>query len=247
MGVEPSKPRILLVEDDEFVGKLTATVLEHYFRVSVATSVSEARLFLAAKSPDLILLDLGLPDEDGIVLARQIRTRSQEPPIIFLTLRSTPVDITNALDLGGDDYVTKPFDPKVLVARINAVLRRSNGSKADARNAQIAIQHAKTQIVIDKERRKLLVEKQGEIHLTRAEFDVLLTLIEANGRVLSRGQLLDSIADNPDHDASDRVVDALVSKIRRKLVASDVPAGLIKTHRGLGYSLDTLADRQPHP
>lgn len=247
MVAEPSRPKILLVEDDEFVGKLTATALEHHFRVSVATSVSQARASLASNSPDLILLDLGLPDEDGLVFARQIRTRSQEPPIIFLTLRSTPDDIATALDLGGDDYITKPFDPAVLVARIKAVLRRASGSGGGSIGAQLTIGYAETQIVIDRERRRLQVKDHGEVSLTRAEFDVLLALIEANGRVLTRAHLLDCIADGPDHDASDRVADALVSKIRRKLVASDVPAGLIKTHRGLGYSVDTYANRYAYP
>lgn len=228
------RQRVLLVEDDPGLQALTSAILRLHYDVLQATSVAEARAILKGDSVDLALLDIGLPDEDGIVLARTMRARSPHPPIIFLTSRQTTMDKIRGLDIGGDDYVTKPFDPDELISRINAVLRRTNpdGAAEDGR-AEIRL----GSIAVDLEQRQVRTAEGRPIALTRAEFDIFTALINANGRVLSRAVLLDAISSAPDHDTGERTVDALVSKIRRKLSVADDSGKAIVTVHGFGYRL----------
>lgn len=226
--------KVLLIEDDPAIQALTSAFLRRHFHVLQATTVFEARAILAAEPVDIALLDLGLPDEDGLVLARTMRTKSPDPPIIFLTSRDTTTDKIRALDIGGDDYVTKPFDPDELVSRINAVLRRAahaNPGSGDQPGLTIG------RIRIDLDSRRTLAVTGDEISLTRAEFDVFLALVNARGRVLSRATLLDAISTSPDHDAGERTVDALIAKIRRKLSAAGEEQDYVVTVHGVGYRL----------
>lgn len=228
------KHSVLLVEDDPGLQALTSAVLRLHFDVLQATSVAEARAVLDAEPVDLALLDIGLPDEDGIVLARTMRAKSPHPPIIFLTSRQTTMDKIRGLDIGGDDYVTKPFDPDELISRINAVLRRTNpGAAPVADRSQFNL----GAISVDLAQRQVLTAQGEPIALTRAEFDIFTALVNANGRILSRAMLLDVISSAPDHDAGERTVDALVSKIRKKLSDVEDSDKIIVTVHGFGYRL----------
>lgn len=228
------KRSILLVEDDPSLLALTAALLRPHFSVLKASSVADARAILASSTVDLALLDLGLPDEDGLVLARSMRAKSSEPPIIFLSSRDSTGDKICGLDVGGDDYITKPFDPDELLSRINAVLRRSGSSD----EASIKASHVTLgAIEIDLDSRRVWNERKETAPLTRAEFDVLMAIVNANGRVLSRAILLDAVALSPDHDAGERTIDALVAKIRKKLSNGHDGKKIIVTVQGVGYRL----------
>lgn len=229
--------RILLVEDDRFVASLTEAFLRHEYLVSVAYTAKEALEGTARHLPDLVLLDLGLPDEDGLVLARRLRARFPVLPIIYLTSRSSKNDVLAGLDLGGDDYVTKPFDPDLLIARINAVLRRANGHAVQ--DAWLGVGNSDGRFDIDRVQRRVRTEDGDDVALTRAEFDLLAALVNVSGRILSRAQLLDAIAQGADRDVDERVIDALVSKIRRKLLVAGLAKAPVETVRGVGYRIQT--------
>lgn len=225
--------RILLVEDDTFVASLTEAALRHEFRISVAHTAEQATRATIANPPDLVLLDLGLPDEDGLVLARQLRARTSKLPIIFVTARESKDDMLAGLDLGGDDYITKPFDPDLLIARIRAVLRRTSGTSSAEQWWAAGVPEAFFEI--DPDMRQVRIADGRNVSVTRAEFDVICALVNAQGRILSRAQLLDAIACGPDRDVDERVIDALVSKIRRKMIAAGLSRTPIDTVRGIGY------------
>lgn len=229
----PNTPHLLLVEDDGFVAALSAAFLRKDYDVRVASTAAQAYEAILKSKPDLILLDLGLPDEDGLVLARQLKARASSAPIIFVTSRTAPEDVIAGLELGGDDYVTKPYNPDELRARIDAVLRRCGAMPTRA--APVEVGTGAHRLTLDPDRRRVETASGTEIQLTRAEFDILGAVTAAQGRILSRGQLLDAVATSPDHDTGERVVDALVSRIRRKLVAAGLPSAPIETVRGLGY------------
>ncbi len=228
------KQSVLLVEDDPGLQALTSAVLRLHFEVLQATTVAEARAVLDSRSVDLALLDIGLPDEDGIVLARTMRAKSPYPPIIFLTSRQTTMDKIMGLEIGGDDYVTKPFDPDELISRINAVLRRTNPDGAAAADRSLI---SLGTIQVDFGQRQVRTAQGRSIPFTRAEFDIFTALINANGRVQSRAVLLDAISTAPDHDTGERTVDALISKIRRKLADVEDGDKAIVTVHGFGYRL----------
>lgn len=227
--------KILLVEDDPFISALSVAFLKQHFDVSLAADAAAALKTLARQSCELVLLDLGLPDEDGLVLARQIRAKYQDIAIIFLTSRDTKADMVAGLEIGGDDYILKPFDPDILLARMLAVLRRSGGGQQPRNTLTVHMEN--DALEIDLASRRVRIGDNGDLELTRAEFDVLLALSQAAGRILSRGQLSDVIATRPDHDADERVIDALISKIRRKMTALGVSPSPIETMRGIGYRI----------
>ncbi|MEW9922317.1 response regulator transcription factor [Marimonas sp. MJW-29] len=228
------KRNILLVEDDASLRALMTAFLRPHFSVLQASTVAEARSLLAAKSVDLALLDLGLPDEDGLVLARSMRAKSALPPIIFLSSRDSVDDKISGLDIGGDDYITKPFDPDELMSRIKAVLRRAS-SESDAADANARILLGSVEIDLDS--RQVWIDGEETETFTRAEFDILVALVNANGRVLSRAILLDAIALSPEHDAGERTIDSLIAKIRKKLSVGSDGKKIIITVQGMGYRL----------
>ena len=225
-------PHLLVVEDDPAVQSLTTAFLEtEGFQVTAVESAAETHASLQTATYDLILLDLGLPDEDGLVVARQIRSKS-EVPIIFVTNRSDDADKIAALEMGGDDYVTKPFNPKELSARIKSVLRRTGSL---GRNSPDAIMMKFGNWQLDLEGRQLLDRGNIETQLTRAEFDLVSALVSASGRVLSRDQLLDAISQG--EEVTDRTVDVLVSRIRKKIEQDRSNPQIIVTVPGIGYRL----------
>jgi DNA-binding response OmpR family regulator len=228
------KRNVLLVEDDTSLRALMTAFLRQHFNVLQASTVAEARAVLSAKPVDLALLDLGLPDEDGLVLARSMRAKSQLPPIIFLSSRDTVDDKVSGLDIGGDDYVTKPFDPDELMSRIKAVLRRASSESGGSEgNSRVVL--GSVEIHLDS--RQVWTDGEETEAFTRAEFDILVALVNANGRILSRAMLLDAVALSPEHDAGERTIDSLVAKIRKKLSAGINGKKIIVTVQGIGYRL----------
>lgn len=225
---------LLIVEDDEFVRQLIAAYLEKEgYRLSVAGSAKAMHDCLDRETIDLILLDLGLPDEDGLTLIRQLRTRSAVP-IVVLTARQTRDDRIIALEIGADDYVTKPVDPQELTLRIANLLRRSGGQQTEDARARDLLRFGGWQL--DVSANALRAPDGAEVTLTRAEFDILTALARAPNRVLTRDFLLDAISRDGD-SPGDRVIDVMISRLRKKLGDDPRRPMLIQTVTGRGYRL----------
>jgi two-component system, OmpR family, response regulator len=237
------KPRILIVEDDPEIRALLEGYLKRNdFRCDVADGGAALDRFLQTYGePDLIVLDLMLPGEDGLSICRRLRANSRVP-IIMLTAKSEDIDRIIGLEMGADDYLAKPFNPRELVARIRAILRR---------NAPAPVAHrrlAMAEFVIDLDARSVVHSERGTISLTTAEFDLLECFLQHPGRVLSRDQLMDWTRGRT-ADTFDRTIDVQVSRLRKKLEErGDAEADpgtpgpgtgdpMIKTLRNAGYML----------
>jgi two-component system alkaline phosphatase synthesis response regulator PhoP len=217
---------ILVVDDEASIRKIAQAYLEQAgFRVVCAASGDEALRHVEADPPDLILLDLNLPGMDGMEVAARVRERS-DVFILMLTARAEEADRVAGLRIGADDYLTKPFSPRELVARVEAILRRRRG--APARDNLLRFQ----QITVDPDARTATAGGQP-LELSPTEFDVLLALTRNAGRALSREQLIDLVW-GADFYGTDRVVDVYVGQVRRKLEAA-TGSTPIATVRGVGY------------
>ncbi|MBK1865356.1 winged helix-turn-helix domain-containing protein [Aestuariivirga sp. YIM B02566] len=228
------KSRILVVDDDRrvcgFLGKFLGS--EGY----AVTAVHDGRAMrraLANGAVDLVILDLSFPSgEDGMTLARGMRSQ-YDLPLIVLSGKAATIDKVVCLELGADDYVTKPFEPRELLARIRTVLRRfvrSSGNETDETETTMRF----AGWLLDAARYKLKAPDGREVRLTSQEFHILEALVRRRGRVLSREQILDIVA-NRDWTPYDRSIDVLIGKIRRKLEDDVRSTQFIKTVRGLGY------------
>lgn len=217
---------ILVVDDEASIRTIARAYLEQAgFRVVCVDNGPEALQSAAAESPDLVLLDLNLPGMDGMEVAARLRERS-DVYIMMLTARSEEADRVAGLRIGADDYLVKPFSPRELVARVEAVLRRRRG--APGRGNALRFPH----LVIDPDAR-LVQAGDVSLDLTPTEFDLLLTLARHPNRVLSREQLIELVW-GADFYGNDRVVDVYVGQVRRKIEAATGKT-LIHTVRGVGY------------
>lgn len=233
IGIMHGEPHILIVDDHREVRDLVSRALaKDGFRVSTAADGRAMRKVLANSRIDLILLDLMLPGEDGLSLCRAIRAESNIP-IIMLTAKGDEVDRVIGLELGADDYLPKPFGSRELIARIKAVLRRSNG-KAAAGPAQRPKRYRFDRWQLDTARRELLRDDGVTVPLSTGEYDLLIALVERPQRVLTRDQLLD-LARGRSANALDRSIDTQVSRLRRKLERDPNSPQIIKTVWGGGY------------
>lgn len=224
-------PQLLVVDDDPEIRKLLARYVEGQgFRVLLAANCRELHEQLATHHVDLIVLDVMLPDGSGLDACRDLRAQRSSVPIILLTALKEDVDRIIGLEIGADDYLGKPFNPRELVARVRAVLRR-RGGHGDEVPKQAA--YAFDGYTADPQTRRV-TGPMGELDLTGAEFDLLRTFLERPGRVLSRDQLLD-LTRGRDGDGFDRSIDVLVSRLRRKLGGKE--SQVIKTVRNGGYQL----------
>jgi DNA-binding response OmpR family regulator len=219
--------RALVVEDDpDIVELLTHYLSRDGFHVEAVGDGRVALERLRRVEPDVVILDLQLPGTDGLAVCRELRSnpRTRHLPVIMLTARGDEADRIVGLEMGADDYVVKPFSPKELMARVRAVLRRSE--RVEAASAVLRF----GEIEIDRERYTVLVSGSA-VHLTAKEFALLLALIDAHGRVLSRQQLLEAVWGYSFADGT-RTVDVHVRRLREKLPAL---ADSIVTVKGLGY------------
>ncbi len=228
---------ILVVEDDGEMRNLVARLLrEASFRVSAARDGREMWELLDSPAglPDLVLLDVMLPGASGLDLLRRLRERSRVP-VLMLTARGEEMDRVLGLELGADDYVSKPFAPRELVARVRALLRRAAPADAqpDPRSRRLAF----AGWVLDTARRELTSPEGAAVDLSGAEYDLLMAFLEHPQRVLSREQLLEVAKRRAGADPFDRTVDVQVSRLRRKIEPEEDSPSLIKTVRGAGYVL----------
>ncbi len=226
-------PHILVVDDHADIRDLLKRFLEqHGYRVSCARDGREMKKLLEHSTIQLIVLDLMLPGEDGLTLCRELRVHSAIP-IVMLTAMGEDMDRIVGLEMGADDYLAKPFNPRELLARIKAVLRRSQPQ--DEPPAEIGVAHYYfAQWQLDMLRRELVDSSGIGISLSTAEFDLLKVFLERPQRVLSRDQLLD-LARGREAQAFDRAIDTQVSRLRRKLEQDAKNPELLKTVWGGGY------------
>ena len=231
-----SRNRVVVVEDEPDVGRLIELTLKRAgdFEVETVVTGAAALTVVSDSVPDLVILDLNLPVLDGMEVFRILRSRNptSKIPIIILTARATETDRVRGLELGADDYVTKPFSPRELLARMRAVLRRVPGADdlgpEEIRAGTLALYP-----------RRFQVEAQGRpIRLTPTEFNVLRTLAQSPGQVFTRAQLIES-AFGYDFEGFERNVDVHITSLRRKL--GPVEGRFIKTVYGLGYKLEVEA------
>jgi two-component system OmpR family response regulator len=231
----PNDPRHVLVVDDEArIREVVQYALERQgFRVRGVQDLREARSALAQRSYELVVLDVMLPDGDGLELCKEIR-RAHKTPVLFLSARGDEIDRILGLELGGDDYVTKPFSPREFVARVKAVLRRTDGNDKDDTDRRVRLEHGA--ITIDLERHEVRVRRDdgpGElVALTPTELGLLASLVDRPGVVLSRHQLMKR-AYTYDNLVTERTIDTHVRRVRAKLR----PFGIdpIATVHGVGY------------
>ena len=222
------RTRVLLVDDDEALGALLSEFLGQFgFSVKAVAHPEEGLRTLKSDPPDIVVLDVMLPGLDGFAVCRKIRETSRVP-IVMLTARGDVMDRIVGLELGADDYLPKPFEPRELVARIQAVLRRgaAAGGEEIARVGTLEVNWVARAARLD----------GRPLELTTAEFELLALFVRNPGRVLSRDRILDETR-GVDWEAYDRSIDILVSRLRQKLGDDARHPAFIKTVRGMGYSL----------
>ena len=230
------KQHLLIVEDEEFVQALIAAYMKKEgFRISVALTGKEMFAILEKESIDLILLDLNLPDEDGLALARQVRSRSSIP-IMVLTAREGRDNRLTALGMGVDDYLNKPVDPEELALRVHNVLGRTGKAEEQEDRPRRGDVIRFAGWTLDAAGRTVTAPGGGTLNLTQAEFQLLSALARAPNRVLTRAQLLDALAPYGE-TANDRVVDVMVSRLRKKMEPNPRKPEMIITVTGFGYKL----------
>ena len=225
---------ILVVDDEPEIVRLVRSYLEEAgFRVVTASDGEEALYAARQERPDLVVLDVRMPRVDGLEFTRRIR-RERNVPIIMLTARAEETDRIVGLELGADDYVTKPFSPREVVARVRAVLRR-----AQALSEEVRVLRAGP-LALDQAGRTVTVAGQ-EVDLTPTEFGILETLMTTPGRVFSRAELLDAVQ-GVAFEAYERTVDVHVKNLRRKIEPDPARPRYVLTVRGAGYRLNPESD-----
>ena len=224
-------PRILLLEDDPAIARTVIYALERSgLQVTHCLLVRDALQQLALRPHDLLVLDVGLPDGSGLDVCRQVRAQGATP-VLMLSAHGEEIDRVLGLELGGDDYLGKPFSPRELVARVRARLRRPALQSDEMQQWQVV-----GQLQIDRQARRVRYGRQL-LELTRYEYLLLQALAQRPGAILSRAQLMDRIWDAAS-DSADRTVDTHIKTLRGKLRSAGADEQMIRTHRGLGYALE---------
>ena len=234
-------PHILVVDDDADMRQLVFDYLGEFgLRVTCVPDGKTMRRQLVESVVDLVLLDLKLPVEDGMSIARELRTRSSIP-IIMLTGRRDDVDRIMGLELGADDYLTKPFNPRELLARIRTILRRTQSHPPARSDGQPLRAFRFAGWELDMRTRRLTSADGERVELTHAEFALLNAFLGTPQRILSRDQLLE-LSRGYDDDTFDRSIDVQILRLRRKIEADPSRPDLIKTERGAGYFFNAKVD-----
>lgn len=230
-AVEQESWHILIVEDDQRLAELTRDYLQgNGLVVSIEADGARAAARILQEQPDLVILDLMLPGEDGLSICRKIRGQ-YDGPVLMLTARTDDMDQVLGLEMGADDYVCKPVRPRVLLARIRALLRRHEGNADEAASERRRLQFGR--LIIDSAMREAWLGEQA-IELTSAEFDLLWLLAANAGRILSREEIFNALR-GIEYDGQDRSIDVRISRIRPKIGDDPVHPRLIKTVRSKGY------------
>lgn len=226
------RPTVLVVDDDPHLREIVRFALEQGgFRVDEAADGRAALTQVDRALPVLIVLDIMMPELDGLAVCREVR-RKHELPIVFLSSRDDEVDRILGLELGGDDYLTKPFSPRELVARVKAVLRRARPAPAPEAEAPAARMQSRGPLRMDAERWRAWWQ-DTEVVLTVTEFQLLATLLRVPGKVFTRDELMNRVYD--DVVVSDRTIDSHVRRVRQKFASAG--GDVIETVHGLGYRL----------
>jgi two-component system response regulator RstA len=229
--VEQEAWQVLIVEDDQRLAELTREYLEsHGLRVTLEGNGALAAARIIKEQPDLVILDLMLPGEDGLTICRKVRDH-YDGPILMLTARTDDMDQIQGLDMGADDYVCKPVRPRLLLARVQALLRRSEAPEPAAPEKLRRLQFGP--LVVDNALREAWLQDTG-IELTSAEFDLLWLLVANAGRILSREEIFTALR-GIGYDGQDRSIDVRISRIRPKIGDDPDHPRLIKTIRSKGY------------
>jgi DNA-binding response OmpR family regulator len=229
------RPHVLVVDDDETVRRLVDDYLvQNDFRVSGASGGTELMSALGAQVIDLVLLDLRLRGEDGMQLLRQLRAHSQIP-VIILTGRTEEADRVMGLELGADDYLTKPFSPRELLARIRTVLRRAHAGQ-EVHGAPVCRAYRIPGWELNLRTRRLTAANGAEVALSNGEFNLLAALLATANRVVTRDQLIE-MSRRYDNEVYDRAVDVQILRLRRKLERNPAEPQIIVTERGAGYRI----------
>jgi two-component system response regulator RegX3 len=228
--------RVLVVEDEEsFSDALSYMLRKEGFEVSVATTGTAALTQFDRTGADIVLLDLMLPEMSGTEVCRQLRQRSAVP-IIMVTARDSEIDKVVGLEIGADDYVTKPYSPRELVARIRAVLRRQGDVPEELETAVLAV--GPVRMDVD---RHVVAVRGEQVQLPLKEFELLEVLLRNAGRVLTRGQLIDRVW-GADYVGDTKTLDVHVKRLRAKIESDPSNPRCILTVRGLGYKFDAVED-----
>jgi two-component system OmpR family response regulator len=226
-------PHILVVDDDEAVRQLVEEYLgQNDFRVTGSATGGQLMASFRAGVVDLVLLDLRLRGEDGMQLLRQLRAESQIP-VIILTGRAEEADRVMGLELGADDYLTKPFSPRELLARIRTVLRRTQ-STPGGQGARVCRAYRIPGWELNLRTRRLTSGAGTEVALSNGEFNLLAALLASANRVVSRDQLIE-MSRRYDNEVYDRAIDVQILRLRRKIEANPAEPKIILTERGVGY------------
>lgn len=226
----------LVVDDDAEIRTSLAAYLQGYgWQVSAAADGQVMRQMLAAARPDVIVLDLMLPGEDGLALLRWLGTQADAPPVLMLTARGDTMSRVVGLELGADDYLAKPFEPRELVARLQALLRRVHKGQAALADETRLLRFGRWRF--DRLTRQLINADDVGIALSNAEFRLLAAFVQRPGRVLSREQLIE-LTRAPGAEVNDRSIDLAVSRLRAKLGDTAREPSLVRTVRGEGYLFD---------
>ena len=233
--------RILMVDDDPGIRDVVSDFLgRHGYKVETAADAIEMERVLERGPVDLIVLDIMMPGEDGLAVCRRLTTNESAPPIIMLSAMGEDTDRIVGLELGADDYLAKPCNPRELLARVRAVLRRAEQRSA---TGQLGAGCEFAGWRLDLVRRELRSPQGVVVNLTSGEFSLLRAFVERPQRVLSRDQLLD-LARGPDSDAYDSAIDVQISRLRRKLEDGAEGQDLIRTIRNEGYIFDARVVRR---
>jgi DNA-binding response OmpR family regulator len=230
---------ILMVEDDSTIAFAVKYAVEQEgFNLDIAENLENARKIVNSKEYDLILLDVMLPDGNGYEFLKQLREHDEDTPVIFLTARDEEVNIVMGLDIGGDDYITKPFRVRELISRINAILRRK-GKSQDSNKKILKFKNISIHTLEAK-----VFKNNEEIFLTSAEYKLLLILIQNKNMVLSRAQILEKLWDVTYDFINDNTLSVYIKRLREKIEDDSSKPQYILTVRGLGYKWNGSDDNE---
>ena len=231
------KQTILIVEDEkEIADTLTYALSSEGFEPLWVSSCEAAIASLNQHACDLGIFDIGLPDGNGFELLKTIRQSGNQLPVLFLTARGEEIDRIVGLEIGADDYVTKPFSPREVVARVKVILKRVE--KQPTINEKAKTSHAQAEIFEHKVDQRVITYQGNPMDLTRAEYQLMQSFIAQPGRVFSRRQLIENIWSS-NHPSDDRAIDTHIKTLRSKLKTLNPHKEFIVTHRGFGYSLES--------